>query len=165
MQIGATELGLGLDRQLTQTGGLTFAGGPLNNYVTHSIATMANRLRDEPGTVGLCSANGGYVTKHAFGIYSTTPPEGGFKHADCQAEIDQAPFTELDDTYVGAGTIEGYTVMHGAEGPEVALAAVTTPNGRQWANSRDAAQLDAMMVDEHVGHTVEVAPDFTFHLS
>ena len=34
VQISATELGLGLDRELTLTGGLTFAGGPLNNYVT-----------------------------------------------------------------------------------------------------------------------------------
>ena len=45
VQISATEQGLGLDRQLTVTGGLTFAGGPLNNYVTHSIATMAGVLR------------------------------------------------------------------------------------------------------------------------
>ncbi len=34
VQIGAAELGIGLDRQLTVTGGLCFAGGPLNNYVT-----------------------------------------------------------------------------------------------------------------------------------
>ena len=164
VQIGATELGLGLDRQLTQTGGLTFAGGPLNNYVTHSIATMANRLREEPGTVGLCSANGGYVTKHAFGIYSTNPPQAGFRHADCQEEIDRFPSTALDGNYVGAGTLEAYTVMHGADGPEQALAAIKTPNGRQWANSRDGELLDAMITREHVGLAVEVAPDFTFHV-
>ena len=28
------------------TGGLSFAGGPWNNYVTHAIATMADRLPD-----------------------------------------------------------------------------------------------------------------------
>ena len=36
-------------RPLTVTGGLTFAGGPWNNYVTHSIATMAERLVADPG--------------------------------------------------------------------------------------------------------------------
>ena len=41
VQIAADEIGLGLDRPLTVTGGLSFAGGPWNNYVTHSIATMA----------------------------------------------------------------------------------------------------------------------------
>ena len=117
VQIAATELGLGVDRQLTQTGGLTFAGGPLNNYVTHSIATMANVLRDDPGSVGFCSANGGYITKHAFGVYSTTPPTDGFQHQDCQEEINTFPSVDLDADHIGLATVEAYTVMHGAEGP------------------------------------------------
>src|SRR5688500_11392021 len=37
VQVAAAELGVGLDRQLTVTGGLGFAGGPGNNYVLHSI--------------------------------------------------------------------------------------------------------------------------------
>ena len=35
-------------RPLTVTGGLTFAGGPWNNYVTHSIATMAETAGRQP---------------------------------------------------------------------------------------------------------------------
>ena len=66
--------GLDLERPLTVTGGMSFAGGPWNNYPMHAIATMADRLRDEPGTTGLVSGNGGYTTKHAFGVYATTPP-------------------------------------------------------------------------------------------
>ena len=34
VQIAAQEIGLGLDRPLTVTGGLSFAGGPWNNYVS-----------------------------------------------------------------------------------------------------------------------------------
>ncbi|MGY9074938.1 MAG: acetyl-CoA acetyltransferase [Acidimicrobiales bacterium] len=165
VQIGATELGLGLDRQLTQTGGLTFAGGPLNNYVTHGIATMANVLRNDAGSVGLCSANGGYVTKHAFGVYSTNPAAAGFRHADCQNEIDQHPTTELDADYVGAATIEAYTVMHGVDGPERGLAAIRTPNGRQWANTTDQDLMAQMITSEHIGRDVEITPEFTFELS
>ncbi|MBU3750474.1 MAG: hypothetical protein FGM52_08475, partial [Mycobacterium sp.] len=63
VQVAARELGLPVgdpDRPLTVTGGLTFAGGPWNNYVMHSIATIAERLRDNPGSVGLITANGGY---------------------------------------------------------------------------------------------------------
>ena len=51
VQVAAAELGLPLDdpqRPLTVTGGLTFAGGPWNNYVMHSIATMVEMLRREP---------------------------------------------------------------------------------------------------------------------
>ena len=52
VQVAAAELGLPVDdpaRPLTVTGGLTFAGGPWNNYVTHSIATMAELLTANPG--------------------------------------------------------------------------------------------------------------------
>ena len=79
VQLGAKSLGLSLDRQLTRTGGLSFAGGPWNNYVMHAIATMVGDLRAAPGELGLVWANGGYATKHSFGIYSTGPPSSGFR--------------------------------------------------------------------------------------
>src|SRR5918994_1391873 len=56
VQLGAAEIGLPLDRPLTVTGGMSFAGGPWNNYVTHAIATMAEVLRGDPGAVGLVAA-------------------------------------------------------------------------------------------------------------
>ena len=52
VQVAADSLGIDQARQLTQTGGLTFAGGPLNNYVSHSIATMVDVLRDDAGSLG-----------------------------------------------------------------------------------------------------------------
>ena len=96
MQIAAAELGLGIDRPLTVTGGLSFAGGPWNNYVMHSIATMAGVLRDDPGAIGLVTANGGFITKHAFGVYSTEPPaDGRSATREPQAEVDALPRREL----------------------------------------------------------------------
>ena len=68
---------LGLDtadpRGLTLTGGLPFFGGPGNNYSMHAIATLLPQLRARPQAFGLITANGGYVSKHATGIYSATP--------------------------------------------------------------------------------------------
>ena len=63
VQLGAESLGVSLDRQLTCTGGLSFAGGPFNNYVMHAIATVMNDLRNAPNELGLVWANGGYTTK------------------------------------------------------------------------------------------------------
>ncbi len=48
VQIAAAELGLGIDRPLTVTGGMSFAGGPWNNYPCHGIATMAGRPAPGP---------------------------------------------------------------------------------------------------------------------
>ncbi|HRE02552.1 MAG TPA: acetyl-CoA acetyltransferase, partial [Ilumatobacteraceae bacterium] len=95
VQLGAASLGLPLDRQLTRTGGLCFAGGPWNNYVMHAIATVMNDLRTGAGRTGLVWANGGFATKHAFGVYSTEPPAHGFRHAYPQDEIDAMPRREV----------------------------------------------------------------------
>lgn len=165
VQISATELGLSFERQLTVTGGLTFAGGPLNNYVTHGIASMADVLRDDPGSIGLCTANGGYITKHAFGIYSTNPPAEGFRSEHCQAAIDEHPTTEFAPDFIGRGELEAYTVMHDGDGPQRAFAAVRTPSGaRQWATSGDAGLMSDLMSSERIGSPVDVTPEFSLEL-
>jgi acetyl-CoA C-acetyltransferase len=159
VQLGAQSLGLSIDRQLTRTGGLSFAGGPWNNYVMHAIATVVADLRERPGALGLVWANGGFVTKHAFGVYSTTPPAAGFRHADPQAEIDALPKRAVDGDATGDATVEAYTVMHTREGePETALAACLLPSGaRTWATSNDGGVAAAMCEGEWVGRGVHVA--------
>jgi acetyl-CoA C-acetyltransferase len=161
VQIGANEIGLSLERQLTVTGGLSFAGGPWNNYVMHAIATMAEVLRNDPGSVGLCTANGGYTTKHAFGLYSTEPPADGFRHASPQAEVDALPKRAIAEDYSGPATLESHTVMHDRNSkPETAIAAVLTPEGgRGWATSTDDDVTLALVGNDLIGQSVTVDAD------
>ncbi|MEX2627033.1 MAG: acetyl-CoA acetyltransferase [Ilumatobacteraceae bacterium] len=168
VQLGARSLGLDPfdpDRPLTLTGGLSFAGGPWNNYVMHAIATMVDRLRERPGETGLVWANGGYCTKHSFGVYGTEPPADGFRHADPQAEIDALPRRELAGPAAAAGpaTIEAYTVMHGRDGePERAIAACLLADGRRaWGTSDDPDVRTALLTGEWVGTAVTLTPDGT----
>lgn len=157
VQVAAAELGLAETRQLTVTGGLTFAGGPLNDYVLHAIATMVEVLRADPGARGLVTANGGYLTKHAFGVYSTEPPAAGFRHQDVQEEVDRLPRREVVADHEGPATIEAYTVMYGADGPEIGHAACLLPDGqRTWANTRDRDLLAAMTREEFCGRPVAI---------
>jgi acetyl-CoA C-acetyltransferase len=153
VQIGAHELGIGLDRGLTVTGGLTFAGGPWNNYVTHSIATMVGVLREDAGSIGLCTANGGLISKHSFGTYSTEPPSGGFRYEAPQAEVDLAPHRDVTSDHQGPVIVEAYTVMHGRDGqPETAFAACLTPEGhRTWATADDPGLLGHLIAEEGCG--------------
>ena len=160
VQVGAESIGFSEDRQLTQTGGLTFAGGPLNNYVTHSIATMINVLRDDSGSLGLVSANGGFLTKHAIGLYSTEPPAGGFRAADVQDRVDQVPATPVAPDHTGAVTVEAYTVMHSADGPEQGLCALRTADGsRTWGRVTDIDAAAAMTTKEAIGMTGDLDAD------
>ena len=159
VQIGAAEFGLGLDRPLTVTGGLTFAGGPLNNYVSHSVATMVDVLREEPG-IGLISGNGGYITKHSAALYRSDPPPTPFVEIDGQHRADQVEPVPGDDSFQGEGSIEGYTVMHNRAEPPEALVAVRTPSGgRTWGRSDDGSITGELMVSEGVGRPVRVGFD------
>jgi acetyl-CoA C-acetyltransferase len=121
--IGCREIGLLEDdpRGLTVTGGLPYFGGPGNNYVTHSISEMMRQLRVDAGSFGMVTANGNYVTKHSFGVYSTTPFQGRWRRespAVLQAELDALPKAPLVENACGPATVETYTVMHGKAAPE-----------------------------------------------
>ncbi|MCU1497254.1 MAG: putative acetyl-CoA acetyltransferase [Acidimicrobiales bacterium] len=167
VQIAAKEIGLGTDRPLTVTGGLSFAGGPWNNYVSHSIATMVDRLRAEAGAVGLVTANGGFLTKHAFGVYSTTPPTRPFRHADLQDAVDALPRRELAEVVDGPVTVETATVMHDRDSqPERVIVAALLPDGRRaWGNSADPATMTAFTATETAGCPGHLDPEGTFRLS
>ena len=157
VQVAAAELGLPEDRPLTVTGGLTFGGGPLNNYVMHGIARMAELLRESPGQRGLCTANGGFLTKHSFGVYSSEPPAEGFRHESCQAAVDATPSREAIVDHEGSATLESYTVMFGADGPERAYAAFLTEDGRRtWANSEDPELAAEMTRSEFCGRSARI---------
>lgn len=164
VQLGAASLGIDpLGRQWSRTGGLSFAGGPWNNYVMHAIATVVDDLRERPGEVGLIWANGGYATKHAFGTYSTEPPAAGFRHASPQAQIDALRSRRLAAPADAAGQvrIEAYTVMFGREGEsELAIAACLLPDGRRaWGTSSRQEVAQAMTAGEWVGSEVALAGD------
>ncbi len=158
VQVAAAELGLDLSRQLTVTGGLTFAGGPLNNYVMHSIARTVELLRQAPDAKALVTANGGFLSGHAMGIYSAEPPSDGFQYANPQAEVDAAaPARELVAEHNGTATVEGYCILHGMEGPEVANIALRLPAGqRSWANCTDPDTIAAMQSEEFCGRSAQV---------
>ena len=155
VQIASRELGLDTSKPLTVTGGLTWAGGPLNNYVMHSIVRMAQLLREKPGQKGMITANGGYITKHAFGTYSTDRPEQPFQDANLQDQVDALPKREVVMDNTGQGVVEGYSVMYGPKGLDKAFVATRLPDGRRaWGTSNDADVLQSMTTEEFVGRPV-----------
>ena len=119
--------GLGLDHKtsipLTATGGLPYFGGPGNNYSMHGIASVLDQLRADPGSYGMIGANGGYLSKHSVGVYSTTPVENWqpCSSTSLQQQINDLPTPAFTASPEGVGTIESYTVVYGKKGPETAI--------------------------------------------
>ena len=129
--------------------------------MTHSIATMVELLRDNPGSRGLITANGGYLTKHSFGIYSATPPTQAFRWEDVQPAVDREPTRTALVEWEGTGTVECWTTAFDREGvPEKAFLAVRTPDGsRTWAIISDSDEAAATVVTDIAGAEVKVHAD------
>ena len=176
VQLALDALGLRADdrRPLTVTGGLPYAGGPGNNYVSHSIATMVQRLRERPGEYGLVTGLGWFATKHSAGVYSAHAPQGDWTRVDPpadQAQLDAMASPPLAEEANGAATIETYTVAFNREGePEQAIVVGRLGTGeRFFANTEaDPALMWQMTREEFVGRAGVVAFDAatrknTFH--
>ena len=122
---------------------------------------MAGRLRADPGALGLVTGLGWYVTKHAVGVWSTTPPAAGFRRADPQPEVDALPQRTPAAGYEGDADIETYTVVHDRDGqPEFAMLALLTPDGhRAWAHTADGDDMEGLVSQEGCGQPVRLAKD------
>ncbi len=169
VQIAAAEVGLSLDRDLTVTGGLTFAGGPFNSYVMHALATLMDRLRADPGSRGLSTGIGGYMAKHAWGVYSSEPPPDGFRYEDVTAHA-RSKTVVWDEDYTGDVTVETFTHMPARDAGDDGeddhlLAACRIDEGRRtWATTDDPGLIEAMQREELVGRRGRVRPGSVLEL-
>lgn len=150
---------IGLDpldpRGLTVTGGLPFAGGPASNYTLHAIASMADRLRADPGAFGVVTGVGMHLTKHAWTVWSSIP--GGLGPALSAPEPQTRAVVE---TYDGPAEVASYVVSHGRSGPERALLILDLPEGgRTYGVTRDESLMEDAMSRELVGQAVTVSTD------
>lgn len=160
VQIAAAELGLPVgdpDRPLTVTGGLTFAGGPGNNYGGHGIASIVPLLRAEPSAYGLTTSLGWYATKHALGVWSATPPARAF--ASLHPVLEPTPKRPSPASYDGPGVVESYTVDVRRDGsPRATILSVLTPEGaRVLVRDEQPEVARTALTEDLLGWQVEVS--------
>ena len=128
----------------------------------HSIAEMMNKVRARPGSKGLVTANGNYITKQSAGIYSTDTPDKPFAPKDpkvYQAAIDSEKGPAVSETASGPATIDTYTVMHDREGPSFGILFGRLHDGSRFiANPpQDIGLLQEMEDEDYVGAPGKVA--------
>ena len=166
VELALRELDIDIDRQLTVYGGLAFAGGPWNNPVGHALAAMVDVLRGDPGSLGLVTANGGIVDKHAFGVFSTEPPAAGFRYEQPQDEIDARGGRPVDGDHRGSATLETWTVVHERDGSMArAICACLTPDGaRTWAFNEEPDVMARFEREDVTGLALTIDAEHIAHL-
>ena len=129
VRVQLREIGVPAGRPLTVTGGMTFAGGPLNNYVLQATARLASLLRGRPASTGVVTAVSGMLTKQAVAVWSSEPP-AAFRSAEVGDEVLAATATcPVVDEPDGMGRVAGWTVVHEGAVPALAVVLVDLPSG------------------------------------
>lgn len=143
------ELGVNVDRLCTLTGGMTFAGGPLNNFVFQATVEMIAALRAEPGSYGAVTAVSGMLTKPGLTVWSTEAPAGGLLIADLADEARAATAeVPLDEDPSGEGTVATYTVVYEGMDPSGVRAIVDLASGARAVAALDDADVASTATTE-----------------
>lgn len=138
-------LGLAADRAISVAGGLTFFGGPGNNYMSHAIAAMTRCLRGGGERLGLLYGNGEFLTKHyAVVLGSRTLPQAAEMLA-AQPPVASA----IEEQYIGPCTIETYSLGYSSKGqPDRGTVIARTPHGTRVlcrVTEQQQAELDLLV--------------------
>jgi acetyl-CoA C-acetyltransferase len=153
------EFGIAAGRQVTCTGGMTWAGGPLNSAVIQQMPTMVRVLREDAGSVGMINAISGMITKQGVSLWSTTPPARPFARHDVSGSA--AAHTgriETRDTTDEEAAIVTSTVLYDSAGqPERVVAVCDLDSGqRGLVASADASLTDAFVREDWNGRRVRL---------
>ena len=119
----------------TVTGGLTFFGGPMNNYMTHAACAMVRALRGVSDSTGLLYGQGGAMTKHHALLLSKQSPKSSLiEDYSVQNHVDalqtKAPSIAFD--YEGAAVIETYSAYYNSQNePTLGIVIARTPENQR----------------------------------
>jgi len=144
-------------RPRTVTGGLAYAGGPGNNYSTHALAAMVERLRANPARVGYVSALGMAASKHAVAILSADPIRisgatgRGSPSLPVPAKVNFGP-PLVDEPAPGIATVESYTVeFDRSSEPVRSYFILKLADGRRTVANGDPGDVPSLITEETVG--------------
>ena len=112
-------LGRNVETPSTVTGGMSFFGAPLNNYMTHAACAMVRKIREGQPS-GLLYGQGEFVTKH-YGLRlskTAQDPELLFAHGNTQSAADDSrgDVPDIIENADGAAVIETFAIPSNRDG-------------------------------------------------
>lgn len=156
-----------LDRRpITVTGGMTFGGGPLNNFVLQATVAMAERLRAGDSERGLVTGVSGLLTKPGLHVWSSVPSPGGFRSIDVtEAAVRDTSARPVAADGVGPATVKAATVSYDRGYPPTARAVLEFDDStRTVASSTDEDEIELVQRTIPVGARVEVVEPGRFRV-
>lgn len=167
VRVQVRELGIDASRSPTVTGGMAFAGGPLNNFVYQALARMVQVLRADPGSTGMVNAVSGVLTKQGVSLWSSEAGPRAFRFEDVSEQSARA--LEVMPLVAGAeghASVVTYTVLYegGSSGRTVLLCDLGDGR-RTLATSADPGLADVAVREELCGRSVRLGSDGAVELA
>ena len=131
----------------TVTGGLSFFGAPLNNYMSHAACAMVRAIR-EGERFGTLYGQGEFMTKH-YGLRLSARYEGFTSPNNAQANADAArgSIPALIQGYSGPATLESFTMMYDRSGqPTHGVIMARSNTGERTLASLPASDVDGVRI-------------------
>ena len=155
VQMFADSLNLGSEDVKTVTGGMPFAGGPLNNYMIHSTVKMISEIRNNHSNIGLVTCVSGMMTKQAFALWAKEPLiQFISKDVTEEAASIENPVGMSTQTN-GMAIVLGYTIFKDAnKDMKVVIYGEDSQNKRKVLISKDKEIIKSMGDEEWVGKQI-----------
>ena len=165
VRVQLREIGIHDEHPPSVTGGMTFAGGPLNHFVFQALVRMASVLREAPGSSGLVTAVSGMLTKQGVSLWSSEPGGAVFAHDDVsETTARETLAVELVPAAAASATVATYTVLYEGADPKRAVLLCDLAGGRRMlVASHDAAFALRATREELCGRAVRITPDGGVH--
>jgi len=156
VQMFADALGIEDISNSTITGGMSFAGGPLNSYVLHSTVKMIKRLRQNNNNkAGVITGVSGMMTKQSYCLWSNqSSSKFMFKDVTKDASKIDIP-KKISTKNFGEAKIIGYTIISDNQIIKKAVIYVEDANSeRNIIQSHDIKVIKSMESEEWVGKVI-----------
>ena len=155
VEMFANSLGIKKFNNITVTGGMSFAGGPLNSYVINSTVKMIETIRQDVN-VGIVTGVSGMMTKQSYALWSKNPSIE-FVHKDVTSKAKEIDIpVELSDLNKGFGLVLGYTVLYSENSAVKGVIYIEDENKRRkLITTSDKLIMKSMENEEWVGKEIQ----------
>ena len=141
---------------LTITGGMSFAGGPLNHYVLSSTTQLIDKLRKNSNKIGLITGVSGLMTKQSYALWSDKYFDN-FSFADVTSKAKEfdKPLS-VSNKNSGTAIIVGYTILLDKnKNKKAVIYAELNDKKRLILNSKNQEAIKSMENIEWIGKKIK----------
>ena len=163
VRLQAENLGLS-NRNLSITGGMTFAGGPFNNFTIQGISGLAKKVR-EHGTEGLITSVSGMLTKQGLLTITAKQESNNLIFEDVSQLVKQKTKTLPSNSEIfGQMPVISSTVAHMGGDTKVFAIVEFKERYRRIVTSKKPEVIEIFTKESQIGEKIQVSKNGTFEM-